>query len=261
MSNWLSKSLRLGLRASNRRPGKIITKLLKKPLWPFQVSYSFFKLGHFELDQLMFLQHLLPETKSTDFQVYLNEIDSLLRKPEGLLFNFSPPEVGAPTLDEAAILYAIVRLSKPERVVETGAGSGTSSSFILAGLIMNRKGLLYSIDLPEAEIAFKGGPTGKPGWLIPKKLRSRWRLTLGKSEDQLLPLLRELDRVDIFFHDSLHYFRHQKFEYETAWPFIRNGGLLLSHDVSLPYVSLCRRLNASPINFQRLGGIRKGSQR
>lgn len=261
MPSWFIKSLRLGLRASNKRPEIIITKLLKKPLWPFQVSYSFFKLGHFQLDRLMFLRHLFPETKSTDLQVYLDELDNLLTKPKGLLFNFSPPEVGAPTLDEAAILYTVVRLSQPEKVVETGAGSGTSSSFILAALTMNKKGLLYSIDLPEAVIAFEGGPSGKPGWLIPGKLQARWRLILGKSEDRLLPLLQELDKIDIFFHDSLHYFHHQKFEYETAWPFIKIGGLLLSHDVSLPYISLCRRLNASPVNFQRLGGIHKGSQR
>jgi len=142
MSNWRLQTFRLGLRKIKRRPLQTTINLLKEPLWLFQASYVPFKLGQFELDQLMFVQHLFPEPRLLNLQSYFNEIDGLLTKPEGLLFNFHLPEIGTPSFDEAAVLYVIVRILRPIKVVETGTGSGTSSSFILAGLSMNERGLL-----------------------------------------------------------------------------------------------------------------------
>lgn len=37
--------------------------------------------------------------------------------------------------------------------------------------------------------------------------------------------------MDVFAHDSLHEYRQMMFEYEEAWPFIRDGGLLVSDDI------------------------------
>jgi len=55
-------------------------------------------------------------------------------------------------ISEPEILYVIVRLLKPEKVVETGVAAGVSSAFILEAMDDNGIGTLYSIDLPNYEI-------------------------------------------------------------------------------------------------------------
>ena len=125
-------------------------------------------------------------------------------------------------------LYTMVRILKPEIVIETGVFEGHSSLSILSALKENNKGFLYSIDLPSP-----GLPSGKePGWIVPEHLRKRWDLRAGKSSDLLPTLLLEVKEVDIFLHDSEHSYENMYWEYKTAWAHIKTGGLLLSHDVS-----------------------------
>jgi hypothetical protein len=239
-----------------KRPSAVIKYLHYDPLWLLQAPYFQLKLSRFELSQLDFIAYLFPE-RHNEIQAHFGEIYELYSDKQGFFSHFQPPKAGSMTLDEAMLLYVMVRLLRPENVVETGPGSGMSSTFILAALEMNRKGLLYSIDLPKPQVAVKLGQDDKPGWLIPKPLRRRWKLILGKSEAVLPPLLKKLGRIDIFFHDSLHSFKHQKFEYENSWPCIKTGGLLLSHDINKAYFLMCQKLNVVPIRFQGLGGIRK----
>ncbi len=66
---------------------------------------------------------------------------------------------------------------------------------------------------------------------MPPPLRRRWELTLGDAKVELPALLSRLDSIDIFFHDSDHSYAHQLWEYRTAWPLVREGGLLASDDV------------------------------
>jgi hypothetical protein len=74
-------------------------------------------------------------------------------------------------------------------------------------------------------------PSGKePGWLVPEWLHDSWRVHLGDSRDLLPSMLPGLPPVDIFIHDSLHTYEHMSWEFMTAYPFIRTGGLLLSDD-------------------------------
>jgi len=46
-------------------------------------------------------------------------------------------------------LYNLIRDTRPSIVVETGVASGVSTAYILQALEDNRKGKLYSIDLPN----------------------------------------------------------------------------------------------------------------
>lgn len=125
-------------------------------------------------------------------------------------------------------LYTMIRILKPEIVIETGVFEGHSSLSILSALKENTKGFLYSIDLPSPDL-----PSGKvPGWIVPEHLRKRWDLRAGNSSDLLPTLLEEVKDVDIFLHDSEHSYENMYWEYKTAWTHLRKGGLLLSHDVS-----------------------------
>ena len=125
------------------------------------------------------------------------------------------------------IQYAAVRALRPAIVVETGVASGVSSAYLLLALQKNQKGTLHSIEIgdPAYLPAHKG-----PGWIVPDWLRTRWRLHLGDVAAVLPGLLRELEEVDIFIHDSLHTYEQMKFEFELAHPFVRRGGLLLADD-------------------------------
>jgi predicted O-methyltransferase YrrM len=112
-------------------------------------------------------------------------------------------------------------------MVETGVSAGVSSAYILSAMEDNNAGRLYSIDLPPDNL-----PKGKNvGWLVPRHLRNRWSLHIGEASDLLEPLLSHIGTIDCFIHDSLHTYDHMTWEFRTAWKFLRNGGLFLSHDV------------------------------
>jgi predicted O-methyltransferase YrrM len=153
--------------------------------------------------------------------------------------------LGAIGYAEGMYLYAIVRTLRPTVAVETGVANGFSTAFLLQALHANGEGHLHSIDLPrevgreyEAGTFFEGEgragipPGSEPGWLIPDELRDRWTLILGRSQDELPPLLDRLGAVDFFMHDSEHSFDCMWFEFTTAWPRLRDGGVLVSDDVN-----------------------------
>ncbi len=149
---------------------------------------------------------------------------------------------------DVMILYVVTRIAKPSVIIETGVASGRSSAAILQALHDNKKGMLYSIDLPQyydgtepqCYVTKEGNnelegfiPQGKtPGWLVPEALRSRWKLILGDSKVELEKVLSSVDKVDIFYHDSDHSYESMDFEYKAVWPKIPQGGFLLSDDVS-----------------------------
>jgi hypothetical protein len=68
--------------------------------------------------------------------------------------------------------------------------------------------------------------------LIPSELRQRWTLLLGRTQDELPPLLDRIGTIDSFMHDSEHSFECMWFEFNEAWPHLRDGGVLVSDDVN-----------------------------
>jgi len=164
------------------------------------------------------------------------------------------------------LLYAIARLSRPATVVETGVASGRSSFSILQALADNGEGLLYSIELGGAKkfdssgLTFYAPPDEEVGSLVPRGLRDRWRLILGDAREELPLLLSQLGPIDVFLHDSLHTEEHMLFEYQTAWPNLREGGYLLSDDITFSFREFAvkaHRPYTCTGNIPRFGAIRK----
>jgi predicted O-methyltransferase YrrM len=148
--------------------------------------------------------------------------------------------------DEGFRLYRLLRDLRPQVAVETGVCNGVSTAFLLLALEDNGEGELHSIDLPEVageeyeQGTFwdgKGGaviPPGKePGWMVPTELRDRWHLLLGRSQDELPPLLERLGSIDFFMHDSEHSYECMSFEFRAAWDALREGGVLVADDVNV----------------------------
>jgi predicted O-methyltransferase YrrM len=123
--------------------------------------------------------------------------------------------------------YVICRALRPRVVVETGVGSGVTTSFILQALAANDEGHLWSIDLPPI------GAEQFAGSFVPQPLRSRWTLLRGRSRDLLPRLLNDLPAPDVFLHDSLHTTRNMTFEFQGAWKKMNSGGVLLSDDIHM----------------------------
>jgi predicted O-methyltransferase YrrM len=146
---------------------------------------------------------------------------------------------------EGRAIYTLVRKLQPSVLVETGVANGWSTACILAALEKNMSGKLYSVDYPnkscknleefESENIF-GQPkipaNKSSGWLVPHELRDRWELRLGRSQRELPKLMSDLENIDFFYHDSEHTDPCMMFEFELAWEFLDECGLLVSDDMS-----------------------------
>jgi predicted O-methyltransferase YrrM len=171
-------------------------------------------------------------------------------------------------IDWTEFLYVATRIIRPQVMIETGVFDGMSSSVILQAMEDNGSGSLVSIDLPATNTILGSTqrmrettlPRGcQPGWIVPEYLGSRYRLVLGDSKVLLPQLLREYPTIDVFFHDSLHTFDHQYYEYATAWSHVREGGLLLSDDIfwSHAFHKFCKEHGKGYLHIGEFGAIRK----
>jgi predicted O-methyltransferase YrrM len=150
-------------------------------------------------------------------------------------------------LQDAALLYWLVRRANPKTVVQTGVCNGLSAAFIILALVKNGQGgRLHAIDLPfvyspdDPAWTVPGKvygvliPEGEAsGWLVPDAYRDRLDLRVGDAKELLPKLVGELDTIDFFYHDSDHSYDHMTFEFRQAKRKIkRNGGLVVSDDVA-----------------------------
>ena len=141
---------------------------------------------------------------------------------------------------EIALLFAVVRSSKPRQVVETGVARGESTRAILRALAVNRSGKLDSFEV-----------SGDVGDLVDPELRSSWSLhVLPKFARRraFSEALEELGPLDMFIHDSRHTYAWQLAEYHSGWRCVRPGGLLLSDDIdsSFAFIDFCTVVRQRP---------------
>ena len=121
--------------------------------------------------------------------------------------------------------WCAVRHLKPTVVLETGVARGVTSWIILEALHRNDYGHLWSVDLPRLAWAFDAGDD------VPEGLRQRWTFLRGSSKRLLGGVLEQAPPVDLFIHDSLHTEENVRFELETVWPALADGGLVIVDDI------------------------------
>lgn len=152
------------------------------------------------------------------------------------------------------VAWCVARHLAPARVVETGVARGVTSRFLLEAIKRNGSGTLWSIDLPHARTS----QGGKIGSAVPDRLRGPWRLLLGPSRRHLPQIVKTLDEIDIFVHDSLHTSRNVQFELECVWNRIKPGGVILVDDVNenLAFQSFVRAVHSDAwVVGRRLLGV------
>lgn len=215
-------------------------------------------------------RNILVEKHGQEFSQMLSKTVKFYKK-YGRDFNLNNPKsydkLGSILQNKSQLLYFLVRKIKPNIVVETGVAAGESTGYILQALHDNKKGQLYSIDLPfqwyiygNHKLHLDSLPAGKmPGYLVPDKLKKNWHLILGNTYEKLPELLKSLKKIDVFLHDSEHTDKTMLFEYRLAWPNIKNAGFLLSDDVSYTkaFDRFLESKKSEGIIFKDLGIIQK----
>jgi predicted O-methyltransferase YrrM len=127
----------------------------------------------------------------------------------------------------ARTAWAIVRHLRPQRVVETGVARGVTTSVLLQAMERNGYGALWSIDLPDLRLAWRGQVSAA---VLPES-RARWTYVRGSSRRFLPAVLADLGRIQLFLHDGLHTHGNMLFEFGAAWRHLAPGGLILADDI------------------------------
>ena len=97
------------------------------------------------------------------------------------------------------LLYIIMRIINPSKVLETGVWLGLSTNSILASGIKSSKNfILDSIDLPRSDIA---DAENYIGILVDDEFKTNWRLYLGKDRTFARQLITE-HKYSFYYFDS-----------------------------------------------------------
>lgn len=114
--------------------------------------------------------------------------------------------------------YALVRLTKPRVVVETGVDKGLGSVLLCSALLRNRDeghpGSYYGTDINH-----------EAGWLLAGRYAETGRILYGDSITSLQALNVE---VDVFINDSDHSAEYEAREYDVISPKLSRNAVILS---------------------------------
>jgi len=136
-------------------------------------------------------------------------------KEDWSMFNSGGVEV-----EVAEFLYSLIRMIKPERILETGTHLGVSSLYMALGLQKNSKGKISTFEvIPE----------------LRSQAVSLWKDFNVESfiDSNLIPSLSasfSSDTIfDILFLDSEPQYRFD--EFKLFFPLLKPGGLIIIHDL------------------------------
>ena len=208
----------------------IVRKIFRKYVNPSLEAFSSFTL---ESDPNKILLKLLGKYVTLNIE---NEFKSL---NDIILERYKKVDLTYPSnmkieYNTSFLIYSLVRLLKPAKVVETGVANGHSTFFILNALMKNQNGRLYSIDV-----------SNDVGSLISEDLKPYWNLYVlpKKNKKTLNQYLNKIKPIDIFIHDSNHMYYWQMIEYESFLKNISSNGFILSDDVdsSYAFIDFCNK--------------------
>ncbi len=147
--------------------------------------------------------------------------------------------------DEIRVIYTIVKVMNPITIIETGMGSGVSTTAMLAA--SKDEANVISID--------PGVPYGKGdkevGFLIPLNLRKKHKFIKGTSKQKMKEVLSCVDKVDIFFHDSDHTYENIMFELNEVWPKLSDESIILidNYDWTDAPLDFSKKMNIDILNI------------
>jgi hypothetical protein len=165
-----------------------------------------------------------------------------------------------PWVEALSAFYALVRLRRPHRILENGAGLvGATSTFLLAALAANGTGELWSVDPdPAGAWAHPAVGLGIPGYL-----RDRHHRIGGRSAGPVERALGELSPVELVLLDGGRPYSTLRRDISSAWSRLAPGGLLLAEDLrSSALDDFARGQGTRPLYLpaggRPLGALRRG---
>jgi len=148
----------------------------------------------------------------------IDQDSTLVTKPEPTNDNYFMFNTGGVEVEVGEFLYGLVRMIKPEKVLETGTHKGISSSYIASALKHNGSGKLTTIEFDEslAEESFN---------------RLRRLSLLEIVEIVKLPSLeyKTEDMFDFVLLDTEPDIRFK--EFVKFWNNVKPGGIIIIHDL------------------------------
>jgi predicted O-methyltransferase YrrM len=115
---------------------------------------------------------------------------------------------------EGRVLHALVRIKKPETVVEIGSWRGCSTSHIASAIHTNGTGILHAVD-PEMDLS-----------LVEPQLLEHIVQNKISCFDWTPP-----GKIDLMLEDGAHTPGFTKAVWERFLPFMNRGSIAASHDI------------------------------
>lgn len=139
------------------------------------------------------------------------------------------------------LLYFLTLTLKPQVVIETGVAAGWSSLAFLQAMKVNKRGMLYSSDLPNA-FAIEHNlirPT-----IVPEKLKESWVLDVRGDDIALKSFLEKVTSIDIFHYDSDKSNRGRNSAFNLVRPYLSKNAIVIFDDINenLHFSSIVREL-------------------
>lgn len=126
------------------------------------------------------------------------------------------------------LLYTLTEHLRATHVFETGVAYGWSSLAILLSLKSRAGSRLVSTDMPYAKLR------NEPyvGAVVPEELRSMWVVEKYADKKAIPRGLAQVDEIDLVHYDSDKSYEGRWFAYPLLWGALRDGGMLVSDDIS-----------------------------
>lgn len=175
------------------------------------------------------------ELKGEDFvnsniEMFYEPIKILDQLPDGNRSDMSE--------NELAFLCGLIKRSKPKKIVEIGVAAGGTTSVILNCIAMlDMKARLYSIDLMTDYYLDKNKKVGYQAEEAKEILdqKSNHTLYTGKYSVECLESIGE--DIDLVILDTSHVLPGEIFDFLACYPYLKNGGIVVLHDITLNFES------------------------
>lgn len=142
------------------------------------------------------------------------------------------------------IIFALVKIFKPKKCIETGVAAGWSSLAILKGIESTPNADLISVDMPYPKM----NNENHVGCVVPESLRQKWTLIREPDRNGLEKAIKLAGNVDFCHYDSDKSYTGRLWAYRLIWKHLNDGGIMISDDIqdNIAFKKFCDEVNKEP---------------